>query len=364
MLSIEVRKSFGRFSLDVSLTLERGVTVLLGPSGSGKSTVLKLVAGLVEPDSGEIVLDDLVYYRSKDRGKATVLPVHRRRVGYVFQHPALFPHLTVRENILYGVPRGDDRRQDLPELIELLQLGGLEDRLPRQLSGGQAQRVALARALITRPGLLLLDEPFSALDVLTRQKSRQYLRRVLNHRPIPTVFVTHDLEEAMMLGDRVVVMDGGKVLQHGPPREVFLRPKSHKVARFVGMRNIYRGVVRRITPDGLLDIQGEKFDVQVEGRPVRVGARVIFGIRPEDVLYLRPERTRQPRGNVLEATIASVLSQGFMYRLFLRVTDDLYDLEMLLPRHVVEKRRLKPGDLCRVCLPQSAVHLISVEEGA
>jgi molybdate transport system ATP-binding protein len=361
LLSIDVRKNLDKFSLDVSLQVDRGMTVLLGPSGSGKSTLLNLVAGLLEPDAGEIILDGLVYFRSNGKGRPEVLPVHRRQLGYVFQHPALFPHLTVRENILYGLPAGDGRREELAALMELLRLEGLDGRLPEQISGGQAQRVALARALITRPRLLLLDEPFSALDNPIRQKLRWDLLRVLERYPVPSILVTHDFEEAIMLGEQVAVLDEGRILQCAPPAELFFRPGSRKVARFVGMRNIYRGTVRQVLPGNRLEIRGEKFDVVVEHPAVPAGKQVVFGIRPEDVLYLRPEREQKTVENVLEAAVVSVLPQGFMYRLLLQVTDDCYDLEMLLPRHVVKKRGLAPGVRCRVALPGAAVHLISVE---
>jgi len=353
MLSIDLEKSLGTFDLKVQLQLEHEFAVILGPSGAGKSTLLNLVAGLLEPDRGTIVLDDLVYYDGRQKIN---LPVYRRRIGYVFQRPALFPHLTVAENILYGVTKQKNCRAELAEWLNLLRLEDVVGKRPAELSGGQAQRVALARALMTRPAVILLDEPLSALDNLIRAKLRQDLLRVHQEYPVPILFVTHDLEEAYTLGEKVLLLQEGRVLQCGSREEVFFKPQTRQAARFVGMRNIYTGVITAIN-NGLAQVKGEKFDLEVRCfQGAQVGEVVSFGIRPEDVLLIREDREMtEPKENILQVTVVSAILEGAHYRLQLKITSDIYDLEAVLPRHVVEKRRLFPKTVCKVSLPLKSV---------
>jgi sulfate transport system ATP-binding protein len=241
-MSIEARelsKRFGTFQAvkDVSFTVETGeVTALLGPSGSGKSTVLRLIAGLDLPDVGQILID------GED---STWSSAERRGVGFVFQHYALFRHMTVAENIAFGL---DVRKVPAPqvkervtELLELVQLAGYAGRYPNQLSGGQRQRVALARALAPKPKVLLLDEPFGALDANVRAELRAWLRRLQDEVHMTTLLVTHDQEEAMELADRVVVMNKGAVEQAGAPSEIYDAPATPFVASFIGASNRLEG---------------------------------------------------------------------------------------------------------------------------
>ena len=352
-LSINVKKQLGKLSLQADLQIDQGLTVLLGPSGCGKTTLLNLIAGLMVPDKGEIIFGEKVYYHSETKCH---VPVYKRNVGYVFQAPTLFPHLTIKENILYGA--GRQAEKELHHLLSLLRIEKLEQRMPVQISGGQAQRVALARALITKPNILLLDEPFSSLDNFVRQKVRVDLMNVLKKYNIPAILVTHDLEEALMLGDKIAVMDEGSILQYGLAKEIFTRPANRKVARFVGMKNIYQGRVKEAVPHKGVLIEGKKFDVEVPYFPVIDGTNVVFGIRPEDVLYLRPERDFSVKENTLKVRIVNIIEEKSLYRLLLRVTSDYYDIEMLLPRHVVDKRGLKAGDFCKVSLQKKALHII------
>jgi sulfate transport system ATP-binding protein len=236
----QVSKRFGTFqALDnINLTIPEGKLVaLLGPSGSGKSTLLRSVAGLETPDNGAIIIN------GQD---TTHIDPRRRNIGFVFQHYALFKHLTVRQNIAFGL---EIRKQKSPvvkkrveELLELIQLQGLGDRYPAQLSGGQRQRVALARALAIQPNVLLLDEPFGALDAKVRKELRVWLRNLHEEVHVTSVFVTHDQEEAMEVADTIVVMNHGKIEQVGSPAEIYDHPATPFVMQFIGEVNILPGL--------------------------------------------------------------------------------------------------------------------------
>jgi sulfate/thiosulfate transport system ATP-binding protein len=227
-----VTKTFGDFTAvdDVSISVEQGsLTALLGPSGSGKSTLLRVISGLERPDDGRVVIE------GQD---VTGLPPQRRGIGFVFQHYAAFKHMTVRKNVAFGLEIRRRPRKEVnarvDELLELVQLGGLAKRYPAQLSGGQRQRMALARALAVEPTVLLLDEPFGALDARVRKELRAWLRRLHDEVHVTTIFVTHDQEEAMELADQIVLMNQGKVEQIGGARDLYERPANEFVMSFIG----------------------------------------------------------------------------------------------------------------------------------
>jgi molybdate transport system ATP-binding protein len=218
-LAVTLRSRLPGFSLDVSWEMGDELAVLFGPSGAGKSLTLRMIAGLARPDAGRVALGERVLL---DTTAGVDLPAQRRSVGFVFQDLALFPHMTVLENVLYGghgLAR-DERRGRAAELIGRFRLHGLERRRPGEISGGQRQRVAFARALLRRPALLLLDEPFSALDASLRQELGSLLREVQRDLLVPVVLITHDAAEARALADRVVVCSHGRILRHGPARAV------------------------------------------------------------------------------------------------------------------------------------------------
>jgi sulfate transport system ATP-binding protein len=264
-----VSKQFGSFQAvdEVNLEIQSGSLVaLLGPSGSGKSTLLRLIAGLEMPDSGKIWLT------GQD---ATHQSVQDRNIGFVFQHYALFKHLTVRKNIAFGLeiqktPKGKVKAR-VEELLELVQLSGLGDRYPSQLSGGQRQRVALARALAVQPQVLLLDEPFGALDAKVRKDLRAWLRRLHDEVHVTTVFVTHDQEEAMEVSDEIVVMNKGRVEQIGTPAQIYDRPTTPFVMSFIGPVNVLPSTSRIFEANGFDSTQAEIFlrphDVVVDTNP-------------------------------------------------------------------------------------------------
>lgn len=239
-----VVKTFDTFKAvrDVSLDIESGeLLALLGPSGSGKTTILRMVAGLEYTDGGQI------YFGDED---ATNIPVRDRGVGFVFQHYALFPHMTLHENIAFGMKVSKVKRDKaaidarVDELLALVKLDGLGERFPAQISGGQRQRVALARALSVDPKVLLLDEPFGALDANVRRDLRRWLREIHTELGITTIFVTHDQEEALDLADRVVILNQGQIVQQGTPKDVCRQPNSSFVMRFLGDANRIQGVAR------------------------------------------------------------------------------------------------------------------------
>ncbi len=238
-----IRKTFGQYTAleDVSLQVKRGeLTALLGPSGSGKTTLLRIIAGLEYPDEGS----GRIQFHGED---VTDMPAGKRRVGFVFQHYALFRHMSVFENIAFGLKV---RRQDRPsrgeitdrvhKLLKLVQLENLAERYPHQLSGGQRQRIALARALAVEPKVLLLDEPFGALDAKVRKELRRWLRQFHDEINLTTIFVTHDQEEALEIADEVVIMNQAKIEQVGSPQEVYDRPASPFVYQFLGNVNVLR----------------------------------------------------------------------------------------------------------------------------
>ena len=282
-MSIEVRdvsKHFGPFRAldDVSLKVPTGALVaLVGPSGSGKTTLLRIIAGLEEPDpgSGPILFDDEDVAR---RGAAD------RLVGFVFQHYALFRHMTVFENVAFGLrvrprrlrPSRTAIRRRVLRLLKLVQLESLADRYPHQLSGGQRQRVALARALAIEPKVLLLDEPFGALDAQVRRELRRWLRRLHEELHITSVLVTHDQEEALELADRVVVMNAGRIEQMGTPDEVFHQPATAFVTSFLGQVNLFRGRIE----NGKLHFATLTCDAPGQSNPAPQPVRVF--VRPHE----------------------------------------------------------------------------------
>ncbi|WP_050403651.1 ABC transporter ATP-binding protein [Bradyrhizobium embrapense] len=289
----------GTRALDpATLDIARGETlVLLGPSGCGKTTMLRIIAGLELPDAGGKVLFD-----GKDM---TSVPIERRNVGMVFQSYALFPNMTVADNIAYGLKiRGvakDERAARVAELVALTNITGLENRRIEQLSGGQRQRVALARAVAIRPGILLLDEPLTALDAALRDRLRSELNRLLRALGITTIYVTHDQAEAMELGDRIVVMRKGAIAQIGTPREVYFAPRDRFVAEFIGAANIVEAPI----DNGELILPGGRLPI----RDGATGANATVMIRPETI------RVTDAEAAVLSGVIDSISFVGDRQRI-------------------------------------------------
>lgn len=308
-MAIEVRgvsKRFGDFVAleDVNLTVPDGaLTALLGPSGSGKSTLLRIIAGLETPDTGEVEISGR---------QMTNIPPQGRGVGFVFQHYAAFKHMSVRDNIAFGLkvrkrPKNEVRSR-VNELLELVHLDGFADRYPAQLSGGQRQRMALARALAVEPQVMLLDEPFGALDANVRQELREWLRRLHDEVHVTTVFVTHDQEEAMEVSSRIAVMNSGRIEQEGEPNELYENPTTPFVMGFVGPVNKV----------------GEKW------------------VRPHDL-----ELLLEPREGTQEAIVERVVPLGFEVRVTLALGDGT-PLAVQLTRTETEELELAEGQIVHV----------------
>lgn len=345
-------RTSNEFILDAEFECRNEMIVLFGPSGAGKTLTLDCIAGLEHPDAGCIKVNSTVYFDSE---KNIDISPQKRRVGYLFQNYALFPHLTVEENILFGMSSGKDSKE-LERMLDIFEIHGLEKRYPSQLSGGQRQRVALARALITKPQILLLDEPFSSIDHITRVRLRRDLKKIREMIEIPIVLITHNPVEAYTMADTLVVYRHGGIEQIGTPKEIFARPKSRNVARLVGMNNIFKGKVLEIREDGVV-IQGREKITAPAVQDLKIGEEVIWGIRPDHVMVLREDRSigKAVEENIFSGRINEIVSKGATYLLF---TEGDLDLEIEMPSHVFERLCLEQGRTIRVSLKKSAIHII------
>ena len=327
--------------------------VLFGRSGSGKSTALRCLAGLDRPDEGTIRFGSEIWYDAHGKQFA---PPQKRQIGFVPQDYALFPHLSVARNIGYGVTAlgKSERSMRVAQTIRWLGLQGLEDRRPGQLSGGECQRVALARALIREPRLLLLDEPLSALDAPTRLRLRGELRHLLKQLAIPTVLVTHERTEALALGDQLVVMDGGRIVQQGPVHEIFSKPASLAVAGIVAMETVQPGRVLE-SGDGLVRVCVGDAGLVALSPTLPVGTDVYVCIRAEDVVLAKGGWAQTSPRNSLPATVRGFASEGPMVRIDL---DAGFPLAAILTKQACEELNLKLGDNISALVKVPQIHLI------
>jgi len=345
-MSIQVRnihKSFGSFTAlgDVSLDFPTGELVaLLGPSGCGKTTLLRIIAGLETADRGQVLLE------GED---ASETHVRERQVGFVFQHYALFRHMTVFDNVAFGLrvkprrqrPSDAEIRRKVHDLLNLVQLDWLADRFPPQLSGGQRQRIALARALAVEPRVLLLDEPFGALDAQVRKELRRWLRRLHDDLHITSIFVTHDQEEALEVADRIVLMNHGNIEQIGTPQEVYERPATPFVYGFLGAVNRFQG-----RADGdLLRVGGQTLEHGADG--LAPGARVLGFARPHELDIVTATGLCDVEAHGIEAQVVRVLSFGATSRVELTGAEGAH-YEVELGRDRAEALDLQPGQAVRL----------------
>jgi len=369
-LSVEITKRLPEFTLDVAWSAGDGVAVLFGPSGAGKTLTLQCLAGLIRPDAGRIVVDDRVLF---DSATGVDLPPQHRRVGYVFQGYALFPHLTVGQNVAFGLrdrPRAE-RLARAAEVMERLGLGGLEHRRPGELSGGQRQRVALGRALAIDPALLLLDEPLSALDAPLRRSLRDELRTILRGWGTAAVLVTHDFTEAYQLADRIVIYQGGRVIQSAPRAELLWQPASEAVARIMGLRNVLHGTVVKAMPDRI-QISWRGLMLEAVNSPTRSylpppDSPIAFFIRPEYVRLIRKDRGAPDAAhhmNLMRGRIVGESDFGTVWSLRLRLdaagspSQGDFDLEVEVPRLVYEILEIERDRHWEFSIHRGSIHVL------
>ena len=331
-----IRKQFGQFTAldDVSLQFPAGeLTALLGPSGCGKTTLLRIIAGLEHPDSGKVLLD------GQD---ASARHVRERQVGFVFQHYALFKHMTVFENVAFGLrvrprkerPSEQAIRDKVKQLLELVQLDWLADRYPPQLSGGQRQRIALARALAVEPRVLLLDEPFGALDAKVRKELRRWLRRLHDDLHVTSIFVTHDQEEALEVADEVVLMNKGRVEQLGTPDSVYNHPASPFVYGFLGNVNLFHGRVH----EGVLASGDTNFKLP-DHAEVQNSNGIAY-VRPHDLEVDR----YAPGAEGIVVKLRRFHAIGPLAQLDLERSDNAELIEAVIPNDRFRELALKDGE--------------------
>lgn len=346
-------KKYGKVKAvdDLSLEVRDGeLLTLLGPSGCGKTTVLRCVSGFVKPDSGDIYLGDR---------KITEIPPQKRGIGLVFQNYALWPHMTVFQNLAFGLqikklPKSTVR-QKVERALSLVQLEGFGDRYPRQLSGGQQQRVALSRALVLEPDILLLDEPLSNLDALLREQMRFEIAQIHKQAGITTIYVTHDQTEAMVISDRIAVLEKGRIMQLGIPLEIYSKPANKFVAGFMGTTNFIHGKVIGFDNDYAAVTTEDGVTLTGRGRELKKGDEVDVAIRPESIKFLSPaEAKTTPHGpNLYEAEVVRASYVGELIDYQLRVKNHLIRAkgEVRTPHGVSERViiKLDPDHLAVLC---------------
>jgi molybdate transport system ATP-binding protein len=348
--------------LDASFECAAGeLLALVGPSGSGKTTVLRSIAGLYRPAEGRVACAGAVWF---DTSAGVCNKPQQRSVGLVFQNYALFPHLTALGNVAAALSHRAPRERDARarELRELGQLGGLEARLPSALSGGQQQRVAVARALARDPQTLLMDEPFSAVDRVTRQKLYRELAELRRALRMPLVLVTHDLDEAAALADRMCILHRGRTLQTGPPYEVMSRPRDALVARLVDLRNVFEGRVLAHQPEQERTlVTWSRYTLELAHAPAyAAGSAVCWAIPAGSIVLHRRDRpARGEHENPVDGVVADCVALGETTSLSMRVDGaDDSPLHLSVPTHVARRNDVAPGERIRVSLLAEGIHLM------
>lgn len=352
LLKLEnIEKNYGNLKAvdNLSLEVQDGELVtLLGPSGCGKTTTLRCVSGFLQPEKGAIYIGD------RD---ITYIPPEKRGIGLVFQNYALWPHMTVRENLAFGLQLKKLEKKTIEnkvkQLLETVRLSGMESRYPRELSGGQQQRVALARALILEPDILLLDEPLSNLDALLREQMRFEIAHIHKEFKITTIYVTHDQTEAMVISDRIVLLNKGQIMQQGPPEEIYSRPANKFVAGFMGTTNFVEGRLvfsenkfsTIVTDDGI-EIKGRRCDAAID-------SRVAIAIRPENVEFTGESFFSEKNVNLLKVRVERASYVG-----------EMMDYELKLgEQHIIRSRgpvgrRLTPGEKASIIVNPEEISIL------
>ena len=361
MLDARIRKQIGSgnsqvLNIDVTVRARGGITVLFGSSGAGKTSILRAIAGIYAPDEGRISLGDKIFF---DSDAGINIPMQQRKVGYVFQHHTLFPHMTAEQNALYGAESDSGRsaRGRVRELFEMLAIRHTSARYPHELSGGEQQRVALARALAADPSLMLLDEPLSAVDVATRSRLLEEIASIQQKSGIPFLYVTHNPNEAVRLGNNMLVIDKGKVVQEGPPLEIFNAPKTAPVASVVGTENVFVGrVLRHQTEDGITMVEAGACCIELPYNAVPVGTQVTIGVRSEDIIISREYLTQTSARNVLRGKVRSILATVDNAEI---IANCGIDFKVSVTRAAVRKLSLEEGTEIYLLIKARALHVLA-----
>ncbi|OFV97311.1 MAG: hypothetical protein A3H28_03005 [Acidobacteria bacterium RIFCSPLOWO2_02_FULL_61_28] len=360
------------FELDIRLSCEAGVTVLFGASGSGKTLTLEALAGFLRPDRGRILLNNEILF---DAESGVCFPPQRRGIGYVFQHDALFPHMTLEQNLAFGIARVPalERHRRVRDMMDRFGLAALATRRPHELSGGQKQRASIARALVTEPRLLLLDEPVRGMDYPLRQDFYEILRGIRQSYRIPILLVTHDVKEGFELAAQMAVYEAGRIVQTGAPEEIFLHPRSASVARLLGIANIFSGTVEELDPmSDTTRIRTEMFPVTVPYLPGRLkGDQVSFCIPQEHVQLIAASASESERNreNSIPARVVEEIATPGTMRLLLCIesvaergtglSNGSFQLESEVTRAAYKKMGVAKQKDWLVALPKAFIHVFS-----
>ncbi len=355
-LVVDIEKQFGAFHLQIRLAVGTEICVLFGPSGAGKTQTLNAIAGLMTPDNGDITLDGAAFFRRRNAEATVNLPARQRHVGYVFQQYALFPHLTALENVAYALWRRRDARQRASELLERMHLEGLADRYPAELSGGQQQRVAIARALAAESKVLLLDEPFSALDRAIRERLHQDLLALQTEAQLVVLYVTHNLEDAFAIGAKLAIVYDGKVEQIAAPEQIIRHPANANVVKTLGIANLFEAQITGVTATGVqLDWQGIKLEAATS-QGYEVGATVTAYIRPEELQVIAEiPHSEDTTYNYLSGTITRRQAGYQFHTLRVRLAN-AQEIEVAVPAS--QSLATLADDTIRLALAKTALRLL------
>ena len=347
----------GNFTLkDISFELEKEeYFIILGSTGSGKTTLAKCICGLYKISDGKIFLNGQ---------NITNLPPHKRRIGYVPQDFALFPHLNVKDNILFGVKAKriefERIKNNFEQIIKILRIGNILNRYVNNLSGGEKQRVALARALLVNPKILILDEPFSSIDVGLKKELWFEMKNILKRFKIPVIHITHNLDEASILGTRIAILIDGKIVQTGKRDEILSKPKTEEIARYLGIRNIYSGIIEKVNKEKVI-IKAEKFKIiAINEGNFKEGEEVKFSIRPQDIKIIKeglPIR-EELKDNIFEGEIVS--AHFLSDTCILKVKSNV-EFELIFPSYIYQRHNLYIGKKIRIGIWQKGISIFKYE---
>jgi molybdate transport system ATP-binding protein len=365
-LEVAIELQVPGFMLHLNFGLGRQLGVLFGRSGAGKSLSLRAIAGLITPQAGAIQLNQRTLF---DQQAGINLPPQARRVGYLPQNQALFPHRTIAQNIAYGLHNLSqaERFRQVSKWIEIMNLQDQAAKLPSEVSGGQQQRTALARAMAAEPDLLLMDEPFVALDASLRDHLRGEVRRVQQETDTPILLVTHDIGEAYQLADHLIVIADGRVIQTGARDDVFRQPQNASVARLMGMTNLLKvNMTDEQTAHGLKRVLWGRQSLAAEiADDIQPGEEITLGIRPEDILFIRPDHPLDSdlEDNLMQVQIIEDRSQGFDHLVCTQIEDQPEkQLLVRIPHPVFLRMQLQVGDRRQISIRPPAIHWIPTKE--